>query len=54
MDQEYHSLLSKGVSLAENVILGKISKSHYQTEDANLSAKKVALIEKMAAISESL
>ncbi|KAM7537732.1 hypothetical protein Aperf_G00000076103 [Anoplocephala perfoliata] len=54
LDQDYHGLLNKGASLAENVISGKLSKPQYQTEDANLSAKKVALVEKMEAIAESL
>ncbi|VUZ50668.1 unnamed protein product [Hymenolepis diminuta] len=53
-DQEYHGLLTRGVSLAENVISGKISKPQYQTEDDSLSVKKSALIEKMESIAESL
>ncbi|KAH9283916.1 Dolichyl-diphosphooligosaccharide--protein glycosyltransferase subunit 1 [Echinococcus granulosus] len=54
LDQDYHSLLSKGVSLAESVISGKISKPQYQTEDTNLSTKKAALIKRMETIAESL
>nr|CUU98608.1 hypothetical transcript [Hymenolepis microstoma]CUU98609.1 hypothetical transcript [Hymenolepis microstoma] len=54
LDQDYHTLLTKGVSLAENVISGKISKPQYQTEDGSLSSKKSALVEKMESIAESL
>uniref|UniRef100_A0A5K3EYR5 Dolichyl-diphosphooligosaccharide--protein glycosyltransferase subunit 1 n=1 Tax=Mesocestoides corti TaxID=53468 RepID=A0A5K3EYR5_MESCO len=54
LDQEYHGLLNKGFALAESAIIGKISKPQYQTEDSNLSSKKVGLIEKMEAIAESL
>ncbi|VDO03043.1 unnamed protein product [Rodentolepis nana] len=54
LDQDYHALLTKGVSLAENVISGKISKPQYQTEDGSLSSKKSALVEKMESVAESL
>lgn len=54
LDQDYRGLLNKGVVLAENVIAAKISKPQYQTEDSNLSSKKVGLIEKMEAITEAL
>ncbi|VDM26024.1 unnamed protein product [Hydatigera taeniaeformis] len=54
LDLDYHSLMSKGISLAESVVSGKISKPQYQTEDTNLSAKKTALIKRMESVAESL
>ncbi|VDN08816.1 unnamed protein product [Dibothriocephalus latus] len=54
LDSRYRELLQEGVSQTERVLSGKITKQQYQTSDADIGAKKVSLIEKMEAITESL
>nr|VZI38736.1 unnamed protein product [Spirometra erinaceieuropaei] len=54
LDSRYRELLQEGVNQTERVLSGKITKQQYQTSDADIGAKKVSLIEKMEAITESL